>query len=98
MVYRAIGLMSGSSLDGLDIVFAEFHESSGKWKHSVMAAATAPYSNEWVEKLREATSLSSRDYLLLHTAYGHHIGELVNRFIDEHQLQYQVQLVSSHGH
>lgn len=98
MVYRAIGLMSGSSLDGLDIVFAEFHESSGAWKHTVIAAATAPYTDEWVEKLRDAISLSSRDYLLLHTAYGHYIGEMVNHFIEEYQLQYQVQLVSSHGH
>jgi anhydro-N-acetylmuramic acid kinase len=51
-----------------------------------------------MEKLSGATSLSARDYLLLHTAYGAYIGTMVNKFIEANQLQYQVQLVSSHGH
>jgi anhydro-N-acetylmuramic acid kinase len=98
MVYRVIGLMSGSSLDGLDIVFAELQEKSGKWSYEVRAAATYPYENGWVNKLNDAIRLSARDYLLLHTAFGHYCGELVNRFVAEFQLQYQAQLVVSHGH
>ncbi len=38
MVYRAIGIMSGSSLDGLDIVFASFEENRGAWSYEIMAA------------------------------------------------------------
>jgi anhydro-N-acetylmuramic acid kinase len=98
MVYRVIGLMSGSSLDGLDIVFAELQEKSGKWSYEVRAAATYPYENGWVDKLTGAIRLSANNYLLLHTAYGHYCGELVNRFIAEHQVQYQAQLIVSHGH
>ena len=98
MVYRVIGLMSGSSLDGLDIVFAELQEKSGKWTYEMRAAATYPYENDWVDQLTGAIKLSAHDYLLLHTAYGHYCGELVNRFIAEHQLQYQAQLIASHGH
>ncbi len=98
MVYRVIGLMSGSSLDGLDIVFAELQEKSGTWSYEVRAAVTYPYENGWVEKLTGAIRLSAGDYLLLHTAYGHYCGELVNRFIAEYQLQYQAQLIVSHGH
>jgi anhydro-N-acetylmuramic acid kinase len=98
MVYRVIGLMSGSSLDGLDIAFVEFDETGGKWNYNIKAAACYTYNEEWINKLKNATELFAYDYQLLHTAYGKYIGEQINRFIDEHQLQHQVQLIASHGH
>jgi anhydro-N-acetylmuramic acid kinase len=98
MVYRAIGLMSGSSLDGLDIAFASFHENAGKWNYEMLQADCYPYTPAWQQKLKTAIELPALDYLLLHTAYGHYIGEVVNRFIEKHQLQYQVSLIASHGH
>jgi anhydro-N-acetylmuramic acid kinase len=98
MIYRAIGIMSGSSLDGLDIAFVEFHESSGNWQYEIKAADCYPYSEEWVKKLRGAIHLNALDYQLLHTEYGHYIGSQVNEFIAQHNLQYQVQLIASHGH
>ncbi|HEX2684384.1 MAG TPA: anhydro-N-acetylmuramic acid kinase, partial [Ferruginibacter sp.] len=98
MVYRVIGLMSGSSLDGLDIAYVHLHETAGKWSYEIIKADCYPYSSEWMAKLTGATSLNARDYLLLHTAYGQYIGQLVNRFIADNGLQYQVQLIASHGH
>ncbi len=98
MVYRAIGLMSGSSLDGLDIAFAELHENGGKWSYEIIKADCYPYSDEWIEKLKNATTLAALDYQLLHVSYGHYLGFEVNRFIEQHQLQYQVALIASHGH
>ena len=98
MTYRAIGIMSGSSLDGLDICFAELDESGGKWTYAIKAAACMPYLEEWVEKLRNAINLSAKDYMRLHTAYGHYIGQQVNAFIEAHNLQHRVQLIASHGH
>lgn len=98
MVYRAIGLMSGSSLDGLDIVFTELHETGGKWTYEIIQADCYSYTAEWVDKLKTATTLSALDYQLLHTAYGHYLGEQVNRFIEAHGLQYKVALIASHGH
>jgi anhydro-N-acetylmuramic acid kinase len=98
MTYRSIGLMSGSSLDGLDLVFAEFTEQAGNWTYQIHAADCYSYNDEWKNKLQQATRLSALDYQLLHTAYGRYLGEQVNRFINENQLDFKVQLVSSHGH
>jgi anhydro-N-acetylmuramic acid kinase len=98
MVYRAIGVMSGSSLDGLDITYAEFHENAGNWTYSIKATDCLPYNEEWVNRLKNAIHLPALDYQLLHTDYGHYIGQQVNEFMTKHQLQFQVSLVSSHGH
>lgn len=98
MVYRAIGIMSGSSLDGLDIAFVEFLENGGKWSYEILNADCLEYSNEWVDRLKNATTLNALDYQLLHTAYGKYIGEQVNSFIEQNNLHYKVALVASHGH
>ena len=90
--------MSGSSLDGLDIAYVHLHETAGKWNYEIVKADCYAYSNEWVSKLSNATSLDARSYLLLHTEYGHEIGRLVNQFIADNGLHYQVQLIGSHGH
>ena len=98
MIYRAIGLMSGSSLDGLDIVYAEIHENGGKWTYEIIYADCYTYSADWIERLQKSTTLNALDYQLLHAEYGHYLGGQVNRFIEEHQLQYKVSLIGSHGH
>lgn len=98
MVYRAIGLMSGSSLDGLDIAFVEFEEQGGKWTWTIPVAECRPFSEEWKSRLAEATTLSAREYLLLHTAFGHYLGQEVNAFINKNGLQYKVAVIASHGH
>src|SRR5215213_4469253 len=98
MVYKVIGLMSGSSLDGLDIVFVELDETGGKWSFTILASDCYTYDKEWKERLRNAFSLNALDYQLLHCTYGHWLCKQVNRFIEEHGLQYKVALVASHGH
>ena len=98
MIYRAIGLMSGSSLDGLDLAFAEFTEQAGQWTYELKETACYAYTVEWTERLSHATRLNALDYQLLHTDYGHYLGEQVNRFIEEKQLHFQAALVASHGH
>ena len=98
MQYNVIGLMSGSSLDGLDIAFVHLEETAGRWAFEIQESACIPYPVEWKEKLSGVTGLSAKDYLLLHSEYGHWLGHTVNHFLEENKLAYRVQLISSHGH
>ncbi len=98
MVYKVIGLMSGSSLDGLDMVLAEITEERGAWSFEIIAADCYPYDGVWKERLQRATTLSALDYALLHTDYGHYVGQQVNRFIEENGLHYKAGFIASHGH
>jgi anhydro-N-acetylmuramic acid kinase len=113
MVYKVIGLMSGSSLDGLDIAYVHLQErvagssrpadqaasqAARGWEFQLVHTACYPYSDEWRERLAGAARLSALDYQLLHTDYGHYLGREVLRFIAAHGLEYQVQLIASHGH
>ena len=90
--------MSGSALDGLDIVYTHFQETGGKWSYELQHADTLAYSPGWIERLKNAVTLPALDYQLLHTDYGHYIGTEVNRFIEANGLHHKVDLIASHGH
>lgn len=92
----AIGLMSGTSLDGLDICLAEF-EKQGKWSFQILKAETIPYSEDWENKLRNSIHLSAEDLLELNSEYGFYLGRQVKEFIHKHQLE-NISLIASHGH
>ena len=98
MIYKVIGLMSGSSLDGLDIAFVKFTETAGKWEFEIECAACIGYENEWLDKLKNAIHFSALEYQLLHTDYGRFIGNTVNEFIEKFALKHKVSLIASHGH
>jgi len=98
MVYKVIGLMSGSSLDGLDIAFVQLQENGGKWSYEILQADCYEYDDNWIKKLKNAVTLNALDYQLLHTEYGHYLGRQVNLFIENNNLHHQVGLISSHGH
>ena len=104
MVYKVIGLMSGSSLDGLDIAYVHLQERLATrqapkgWDFELVKADCYPYSDDWRGRLAVARGLSALDYQLLHVEYGRYLGQQVLRFVRENGLEYQVQLVVSHGH
>ena len=52
--FKVIGLMSGSSLDGLDIAYVNFSHDNKKWFFQIVEAGNVPYTDEWKNKLSEA--------------------------------------------
>ncbi|MEJ5106285.1 anhydro-N-acetylmuramic acid kinase [Chryseobacterium sp. MYb328] len=92
----AIGLMSGTSLDGLDICLAEF-EKKDKWHFQILEAETLPYPADWEKKLRNSIHLQAADLLELHSDYGFYLGQKAKTFIEKHQLE-NIDLIASHGH
>lgn len=98
MLYRVIGVMSGSSLDGLDLAFVEFEEKGGKWTFSINASACYTYNEELRNRLKSGQDLKAIEFVELDAEYGHYLGEQINRFIQENGLDYKVGLIASHGH
>ncbi|MDR1739187.1 MAG: anhydro-N-acetylmuramic acid kinase [Bacteroidales bacterium] len=94
--YKVIGVMSGTSLDGLDLAYCEFSERDGRWSFEIKQAETIPYSTEWKERLQSATGLSGLELSLLSTDYGHYTGKCIKEFIHKHNLQPDFAAV--HGH
>jgi len=56
--YRITGLMSGSSLDGVDLACCEFFLESGKWQYRILEADTIPYPSALKKELEQARMTS----------------------------------------
>jgi len=95
--YRAIGLMSGTSLDGLDIAYCKFRYEKKKWKFSIEEATTLKYTNEWLKRLGGAHNLSALSLLQLDNEYGTYLGNAVKQFAKDQHIS-KIDFVASHGH
>ena len=93
--YLSIGCMSGTSLDGLDLVACRFTTDEA-WKFEIIKAVTIPYSHKWINKLSKAAELNALEFALLHNEFGKFIGKQVADFCSD--LPDLPDLVSSHGH
>ena len=94
--YFAIGLMSGTSLDGLDICYAKF-QNIATWEFEILKTETIPYSIKWKNRLQNAILLSAEDLLALDKEYGFYLGEKTQEFISKNNIT-DLDFIASHGH
>ena len=94
--FVTIGLMSGTSLDGVDIAACRFFPTSGSWGYEILHAETYPYTAEWRDELSHLETASALTLTSIHTQYGKYLGILVREFILNKGIN--ANLVASHGH
>ncbi|MDX1286009.1 MAG: anhydro-N-acetylmuramic acid kinase [Draconibacterium sp.] len=95
-ILKAIGVMSGTSLDGLDLAAVEFLLEEGKWNFNLTAAETIPYTSDWEHKLQQAPFLSGEELTELNSNYGRLLGKEIKNFVTEKKIS--PDLIASHGH
>lgn len=92
-----IGLMSGTSLDGLDICYAQFWEENNQLKFTIIIAETFQYNEYWFEILQNAKDKDQEFLQKLDIEYGNFLGEITQQFIERHQIK-NLDCIASHGH
>ncbi|WP_020530837.1 anhydro-N-acetylmuramic acid kinase [Flexithrix dorotheae] len=94
--YKVIGVMSGTSLDGIDLAYCEFKLANGKWNYQILKAETFPYSQDWMAQLASIENKSALEYAKFDVDLGRHLGKTIASFVQKHQLS--VDFIGSHGH
>lgn len=88
--------MSGTSLDGIDLVYVNF-DYKGSWKYKILKAETHPYPLNWQETLSNAIDYSDDRLAELNEKYTHYLAGEISKFIEKHHIT-ELNAVCSHGH
>lgn len=94
--YNVVGVMSGTSLDGIDLVYTKF-EYNGTWAFNIIHAETISYSKIWFDVLKNLVSYSLDEIKRIDTDYTRYLAEIIKGFITNNKIE-NLDAVCSHGH
>jgi len=94
--YTALGIMSGSSMDGLDLAFCEFTKKQHRWSYRIVATETLPYPEEWKMLLQESFVAGGEKLAEDDLSFGKFLGEKADDFLKKYQ--FKPDIIASHGH
>lgn len=94
--YKVIGLMSGTSLDGVDVLACEYWQTEKGWEYSMVNGETFHYSNRMYNRLKTSQNLTGIELAQLNVDYGKYLGELVKAFSEKYA--YKPNFIASHGY
>jgi anhydro-N-acetylmuramic acid kinase len=97
LTYRILGIMSGSSLDGIDLAYCIFTTGGKRWTYRIEKARTIPFNDELHHQLKNPHVLSAEEMVQLDIELGRFIGKAAMAFIEKHGLE-KVGFFASHGH
>lgn len=92
----AMGIMSGTSLDGLDLAMCRFSLKNDQWNYTLLKHQTISYSAAWKKRLADVHLLSGHELIKTDTDYAHYISSATNRFLKGSRFRPEV--IGSHGH
>ena len=95
--YNVIGVMSGTSLDGIDLAHIHFSIVDGKWDFTILETETVSYDNDWLNKLKVAVDFSHTALKKLNEDYTVLLANVIKAFIENHNLK-NLDAICSHGH
>lgn len=95
--YKVIGVMSGTSLDGIDLACIHFTVENQIWSFEILESETIPYPIDWVNQLKIAVDFSEADLQYLNENYTNFLGATIQWFINHHNIS-GIDAVCSHGH
>lgn len=91
-----VGIMSGTSLDGLDLALCEFKTIKNEYHFNIIKAQTINYTSSWKKRLNDAKNATAEQYFKLNSLYGNFIGKQVVLFLND--IDAKVDAIASHGH
>ena len=94
--YNVIGVMSGTSLDGIDLVYAKF-ELNDNWSFKILNTETVAYSSYWYETLKSLVNKSLEELKAIDVGYTEYLVKIIKDFINEFGIK-NIDAVCSHGH
>jgi anhydro-N-acetylmuramic acid kinase len=95
--YHVIGVMSGTSLDGVDLAHIMFSIEKEKWVFEIFEKETIGYSQNWIDQLKLAVDFSAEELQKLNKEYTRLLAKIISHFIEEHHIK-NLDAVCSHGH
>ncbi len=95
-VYQIVGVMSGTSLDGLDLAWVRFENRDNRWSYTFRKTATYPHKPELVDLLQKSTSLNGYEIEKLDAEFGAFIGHSILDFLLDKNSE--IDFIASHGH
>ena len=93
--YHALGVMSGTSVDGLDLALVRFDKIDEAWEFNLIEAATLPYDENWQSALKSAIDWDMAAIMELDVQYAHYLATQIASFLEG---KVPVDFIASHGH
>jgi len=91
--YKALGIMSGTSLDGVDLAICTFQKKKN-WQFSIKRAKTLKYSNYWTRTLKTLHLKNEKFINEIDIKYGLFLAKKINRFLANEKVDF----IACHGH